>query len=283
MALVFQPLKVGIQRIVDRLFFHAPHEAVVRRLERLEQEVWHAEKLKAVSTLAAGMAHEIKNPLTSIKTFTSYLPQHGGDPAFQEKFQRIVTHEVDKIDQIVRRLLDFARPAVPQLGPVKVSQVLDETLELLSNEAVRRRVQIMRAYTPEDAIHADPQQLRQVFLNLFLNSLEAMTPPPARLPGGPAPDGAAPPLAEAAGSGMNGRGGRLVVSTARQPDRLTVTIQDTGCGIPKEQASHLFEPFFTTKPTGSGLGLSVAHGIIKEHRGTITIDSQPGQGTRVRI
>lgn len=283
MALAFQPLKIGIQQIVDRLFFRAPHEELARRMERLEQEVQHAEKLKAISTLAAGMAHEIKNPLTSIKTFASYLPQHGSDPAFQEKFQRIVTHEVDKIDHIVRRLLDFARPAALQLEPIKISQVLDETLELLSNEAVKRRVQVMRAYTPEDAIPVDPQQLRQVFLNLFLNSLEAMTPPPARLAGGPAPDGAAPPLAEAAGGGVNGTGGRLVVSTARQPDCLTVTIRDTGCGIPKEQASHLFEPFFTTKPTGSGLGLSVAHTIIKEHRGTIRIASHPGAGTTVKI
>lgn len=254
MALMFQPLKVGIQRVVDQLFFHAPHEEVARRMERLEQEVRQADKLKAVSTLAAGMAHEIKNPLTSIKTFASYLPQRGSDPEFQQKFQRIVTQEVDKIDHIVRRLLDFARPAVPQLEPVKLSQVLDETLELLSNEAVRRRVEVMRAYTPEDAIHADPQQLRQVFLNLFLNSLEAMED-----------------------------GGKLSVATASRNGHLTVTIRDTGCGIPKAQAGHLFEPFFTTKPSGSGLGLSVAHSIIKDHRGTITIDSQPGQGTRVRI
>lgn len=148
MALAFQPLKVGIQRLVDWLLFRAPQEELVRRMERLEQQVRHAEKLEAVSILAAGMAHEIKNPLTSIKTFAAYLPEKAHDPVFQQKFQRIVTQEVDKIDQIVRRLLDFAKPAPPQLQPTHVSQLLDETLEFLSNECLSRRIEVQRSYDP---------------------------------------------------------------------------------------------------------------------------------------
>jgi signal transduction histidine kinase len=255
MALGFQPLKFGIQRVVDWLFFRAPHEEVVRRMERLEQEVRQAEKLKAVSTLAAGLAHEIKNPLTSLKTFTAYLSEKRNDPAFQERFCRIVTQEVDKIDCIVRRLLDFAKPALPRLQPVQVSKLLDETLDFLNSEALKRRVEIKRSYEPEDTIQADPQQLRQVFLNLFLNSFEA----------------------------MNGSGGMLSVSTTRQGERMAVTIQDTGCGIPKERLSHVFEPFFTTKHNGTGLGLSVVQGIIQEHRGTVRFASEPGQGTTVTL
>ena len=251
MALFFQPLKVGIQRLVDRLLFRAPHEELVRRMERLEQEVRQADKLKAVSTLAAGMAHEIKNPLTSLKTFAAYLPEKGSDPAFQQKFQQIVTCEVDKIDQIVRRLLDFAKPAPPRLQPVQVSRLLDETLDFLNSEALRRRVEIERAYDGADAIQADPQQLRQVFLNLFLNSLEA----------------------------MNGSGGKLSVATTRQGSQLAVTIEDTGPGIPNEHLEHLFDPFFTTKPHGTGLGLSIVQGIITEHRGTIAFTSEPHRGT----
>jgi len=254
-ALLFQPLKFGIQRIVDWLFFRAPHEEVVKRMERLEEEVRHADKLKAISTLAAGMAHEIKNPLTAIKTFAEFLPEKGNDPAFQEKFQRIVTKEVDKIDRIVRELLQFARPASPQLESVPVSQVLDETLEVLSHECLARRIGIMRAYTPDDRVHADPQQLRQVFLNLCLNSLEA----------------------------MDGHGGQLTVSTSRNTSHVSVAITDTGCGIPKEQLAHIFDPFFTTKSSGTGLGLSVVHGIIKEHRGRLKIASELNQGTTVKI
>lgn len=254
MALAFQPLKVGIQRVVDRLFFHAPHEELARRMERLEQEVRDADKLKAVSTLAAGMAHEIKNPLTSLKTFAAYLPEKASDPIFQQKFQRIVTHEVEKIDQIVRRLLDFAKPASSPLQPAQISRILDETLDFLNNECVKRRIEVERSYDPNGTIHTDPQQLRQVFLNIFLNSLEAMED-----------------------------GGRLSVATASRNGHLTVTIQDTGLGIPKEHLDRIFEPFFTTKLNGTGLGLSVVHGIITEHRGTITLDSHPGEGTTVRI
>jgi len=279
MALVFQPLKVGIQRIVDQLFFQAPHEEVARRMERLEQEVRQVDKLKAVSMLAAGMAHEIKNPLTSLKTFATYLPEKGNDPAFQRKFQQVVTQEVDKIDHIVRRLLEFAKPAPPQLEPAAVSQLLNETLEFLSSEALRRRIEITRTYDDTDTIQADPQQLRQVFLNLFLNSLEAMTPPPARLPGGPAPDGAAPPLVVATGGGVNGSGGTLSVTTARHGSNITVTIRDTGKGISKEHLNHIFDPFFTTKSNGTGLGLSIVQSIVTEHRGTIVFESQPDQGT----
>jgi len=250
-ALVFQPLKVGIQRLVDWLLFRAPHEEMVRRMERLEQQVHHAEKLEAVSILAAGMAHEIKNPLTSIKTFAAYLPEKGTDPAFQQKFQRIVTQEVDKIDQIVRRLLDFAKPAPPHLQPTHVSRALDETLEFLSSECLKKRIQIERSYDPDDTIQADPQQLRQVFLNLLLNSLEA----------------------------MDGTGGRLSVTTATCNGQLTVAIQDTGPGIPNEHLTRVFDPFFTTKPHGTGLGLAIVHRIIAEHHGTIAFDSQLNHGT----
>lgn len=255
MALAFQPLKVGIQRLVDWLLFRARHEELVTRMERLEQEARHSEKLKAVSTLAAGMAHEIKNPLTSLKTFAAYLPEKASDPIFQQKFQRIVTQEVDKIDQIVRRLLDFAKPAPPQFQPTQVARLLDETLDFLSSERLRRRVEVERSYDTDDTIQADPQQLRQAFLNLFLNSLEA----------------------------MDGIGGRLSVSTRKTDNQLTVTIEDAGKGIPKEHLDRIFDPFFTTKHHGTGLGLSVVQSIIKEHGGTITIDSQVHQGTRCTV
>ena len=117
------------------------------------------------------------------------------------------------------------------------------------------RVEVHRRYGADDTIQADPQQLRQVFLNLFLNSLES----------------------------MNGSGGQLSVSTVRDGSRLAVTIKDTGHGIPKEQLHHIFDPFFTTKQGGTGLGLSVVHTIITDHRGTIRIVSHPGLGTTITL
>ena len=206
--------------------------------------------------LAAGMAHEIKNPLTSIKTFTEYLPHKYDDPAFREKFTRIVTQEVGKITSLVQRLLDFAKPAPPHLQPTHVSQLLEETLEFLSSDCLKQRIQIERAYGSDGAtIQADHQQLRQVFLNLLLNSLEA----------------------------MDGNGGTLSVSTTKQDARLAVTITDTGPGIPNEHLPRLFDPFFTTKPTGTGLGLSIVHRLVTEHRGTITFDSPLRHGTRCTL
>ncbi len=255
MALVFQPIKIGIQRLVDRLFFHAPHEELARRMERLEQEIRQADKLKAISLLAAGMAHEIKNPLSTLKTFAEFLPEKAHDPEFLRTFQPLVTKEVSRIDHIVRQLMNFAKPAPTQLQPVQVTNLLEETLSFLTSDCLKHRVQVHRVYDCDESVQADPQQLRQVFLNLLLNSLEA----------------------------MDGQGGELAVATARHNGHLQVTIEDTGPGISKADLTHVFDPFFTTKASGTGLGLSVVQGIITEHRGRIDITSAPGHGTTVTL
>jgi len=254
MALAFQPLKLGIQRLVDWLIFRVPQEELVRRMERLEVEVQQAEKLKAVSSLAAGLAHEIKNPLASIKTFTDHLEGHYDDSAFRGKFKKIVGGEIERINLIVQQLLEFAKPVPPKLTPVEVPRLLDETLELLNSELVQRHVEVKRHYEVSPKVLADPQQLKQVFLNLVLNSLQA----------------------------MNGTG-KLEVQTSSQGSELTITIGDNGAGISPKDLPHIFEPFFTTKAAGTGLGLAVVHGIIKEHGGRIRLESQLGRGTQVTL
>lgn len=251
-AVFFNPLRNRIQAWVDHALFNAtPAELAVQR-EQLLVEVRKGDQMKAVATLAAGMAHEIKNPLTSLKTFTDYLPSKGSDPAFRRKFQRVVTQEVGKIDRIVHQLLDFSKPTPPQLQLIRVSEVLDETLDFLNSECLKRRVIIKRTYDAEDLVSGDPQQLRQVFLNLFLNSLEA----------------------------MDGHGGTLSVAATQQNGQLTVTIQDTGPGIPAAHLGQVFEPFFTTKPSGTGLGLSVVRNIVEEHGGRISLENVNGHGAR---
>lgn len=254
MAVVFQPLRARIQRMVERLFFGASREELVKRLEQLEEQVRQAEKLRAIAILAAGMAHEIKNPLTAIKTFTEYFPEKVGDAVFRKKFHRILTMEVQKIELIVRRLLDFSKPAKLQLQPLRLSEVLHDTLELLSHECLRRGITIERSYDSEEVIAGDPQQLRQAFLNLLLNSLEAMD-----------------------------RGGVLTVSMIEDEGRLRVTIEDTGKGISKSDLQRIWEPLFTTKANGTGLGLSIVRDIVKDHGGTIVFDSHLGLGTRCTL
>ena len=255
-AVGFIPVRNAIQEWVDRAFFGGSQEKLAQENERLKDELVKAERLKAVSTLAAGLAHEIKNPLTAIKTFTAFLPEKGAEPEFQKKFARIVSKEVERIDATVRQLLAFAKPTPPSLQPVRLGRLLEETVELLSNECVHRRITVERTYAREDTIQADPQQLRQVFLNLCLNGLEA----------------------------MDGAGGTLTLRL-EQPtaQRIRVAIGDSGRGIAPEHRERLFEPFFTTKPTGTGLGLAMVHRIVTEHGGTITVDSAVGQGTTVSL
>ncbi len=253
-AVFFNPLRNRIQAFVERALFKATTAELVTQREQLLAEVRKGEQMKAVGTLAAGLAHEIKNPLSSIKTFTEYLGTRYADPEFRVKFQKVVGGEVERINLIVQQLLEFAKPVPPKLMPLEVSTLLDETLEFLNNEFLQHHVEIHKWYEAQALILGDPQQLKQIFLNLFLNSLQA----------------------------MNGAG-RLEVHTARHGAELVVTITDNGTGITPKDLPHIFEPFYTTKPTGTGLGLAVAQGIVKEHGGRIEVESQPGQGTTMRF
>ena len=254
-AVGFIPFRNLAQRFIDHAVFRGSLLELVRQRERLLVEIQKTDHLKAVATLAAELAHEIKNPLTAIKTFATYLPQKADDPVFRQKFQRIVTQEVDKVDGIVHRLLDFAKAVHPQFQPTTLSQLLEETLDFLNSDCLKRRVSIQRAYATPGLIQADPQQLRQVFLNLCLNSLDAME-----------------------------HGGTLSVGTAAENSHLNVTIADTGKGISKAHQAKLFDPFFTTKPNGTGLGLTIVRDIVREHGGTITLESPgPGRGTRCTL
>jgi len=252
MALIFQPLKVGIQRLVDLLLFRAPREELVKKIERLEGEVRLTDKLRAVSKLAAGLAHEIKNPLSAIKIFTEHLEARYDEPEFRAKFQRIVGGEVERINLIVQQLLELAKPMPPKLVPVDVPKLLEETLELLNSELVNHHVRIRRHYEDHEQVLGDRQQLKQVFINLILNSLQA----------------------------VNGRG-RLELRTTLEGPNLAVTIADNGCGIAPKNLPRLFEPFYTTKATGTGLGLAIVHGIVREHGGRVAVESRLGQGTRL--
>ena len=254
MALVFQPLQVGVQRFVDWMFFRAPQEELIRRIERLEQETRQTEKLKAIATLAAGMAHEIKNPLSSIKTFTDFLPQKYDDPAFRAKFTKIMKHEVEKIDVLVRRLLDFAKPARPKMRLVRLSRLIDDTVDLLHGALMSKHIKVEKAYSLVDEVEVDAVQIKQVFLNLILNSIEAMD-----------------------------KQGCISITTIRENGHVEAQVIDTGPGIPKKDLPRVFDPFYTTKPQGTGLGLSVVHGIVREHGGHIIVDSDTGRGTLVRI
>lgn len=243
----------------------------ITALKRLEFQIRRSDRLASLGTLSAGMAHEIKNPLVSIKTFAQLLPERYQDSDFRETFSNLIGHEIDRIDSLVNQLLRFARPAKPLLKPMHVHTVLEKSLQLVGHRLYHKEIKLTRSWQADvDTIRADADQLEQVFLNFFLNAMEAMKP-----------------------------GGEMVVSTDIQPaeewvttvtgtngdvhEVLRITIRDNGEGIRSEDIPHVFDPFFTTKDYGTGLGLSVVHGIIQEHAGQIEVESEISKGTAFHI
>ncbi len=242
----------------------------VTTIKKLELQVRRTDRLASLGTLAAGMAHEIKNPLVTIKTFTQLLPERYEDGDFRETFSSLIGQEVKRIDSIVNQLLKFSRPAKPNLTPTGLHEVLDNSMNLIQQQLRQKGIKLVRSYNAQnDLVQADPDQLNQAFINFFLNSIESMS-----------------------GGGELSVSTDLVHSDLYSPNlwkerdgtgHIRVSIRDTGEGIPADHLTRIFDPFFTTKSHGTGLGLSVAHGIIQEHGGLIDVESELAKGTTFYI
>lgn len=243
----------------------------ITALKRLELQIRRSDRLASLGTLSAGMAHEIKNPLVSIKTFAQLLPERYQDSDFRETFSNLIGHEIDRIDSLVNQLLRFARPAKPLLKPMHVHEVLEKSLMLVGHRLYQQEIKLARLWNADiDTIHADADQLEQVFLNFFLNAMDAMKQ------GGELVIETEIRAAEEWVTAING-------SNGDRHEVLRVTVRDDGEGIRDEDIPHVFDPFFTTKDYGTGLGLSVVHGIIQEHGGQIEVESRVAQGTSFHI
>jgi PAS domain S-box-containing protein len=234
----------------------------------LEAELRRSEHLAAIGTFAAGLAHEIKNPLTSILTFTRHLARRFDDERFRQRFQGVVPRELERINGIVEGLLDLARPTRLSPAPVAVSELLDQAVELYANQIDTRRIRVVREYASGlPRVLADRTHLYQALVNLVANALEAMD------------EGGTLGLRVELAGGLELPGMRPgLVLPAREP-QLRVEVRDTGAGIPALASANVFNPFYTTKPTGTGLGLAIAHKVIEDHRGHIGFTSAPGRGT----
>jgi len=226
------------------------------QVKSIQSQLIQSEKLAAIGKLAAGVAHEINNPLTGILTNSSLMLQDldADDPRHDDL--QIIVDETLRCRKIVKGLLDFARQTAPLKQAVNLNQVVDDVLNLVKNQAAFRNINFATELADGlPTVLADKDQMRQVVLNIVLNAGEAV-------PGG----------------------GEIRVTTQLDPtDHVCLTISDTGPGIPETIKSRLFEPFFTTKTTGTGLGLAIAYGIMERHRGTIDILSSPGEGTTIRL
>ena len=212
--------------------------------------------MASLGTLTAGLAHEIRNPLVAIKTFTQLLPERLDDEEFRNQFLTIASGEVDRISMLINELLDFARPSDPRLKPEDINSILDGMILLVSTESKKKYVQVQKNYTPDlPLVSVDREQIKQVFLNVLLNAIDA-TP----------------------------ENGEIVVKTRSfvKPGGdpyIQVEFTDTACGIPSANLEDIFNPFFTTKTKGSGLGLSISNQIVQDHKGYVHVESELDKGS----
>jgi signal transduction histidine kinase len=228
----------------------------------LEQNFQHLDRLASIGTLSASMAHEIRNALQAGKTFFDLLFEKHQDAELVDVARR----EICRIDAITSRMLKFVGTAEPAFGEVHLHEVLEHSLRLVQPQMDDRLISLNRSFQAvPDRVSGDDLQLQQAFVNLFLNALEAM-----------GPRGTLTVATQNSSPGAGPKG--LPADT-----RIALTIQDSGAGIPAENLARLFEPFFTTKPGGTGLGLPITKRIIQEHRGDISVESEPGKGTTFRI
>ena len=236
----------------------------VTEWRRIQEQIMQSEKLAAIGQLAAGVMHEINNPLATIgacvAAIEGRLSVRGPVGAQVAEYLEIIQREVDRCSRIVDGLLDFSRPKAADKRALSLNAIVDETLFLLKHHERFKDLPVSRELAPDlPQTLGSAEQLIQVLMALMLNALDAME-----------------------------QGGQLSIRTRRDPahaDELVIEVQDTGVGIPRAEQSKIFEPFYTTKPPGrgTGLGLSICYGIVTDHRGRMEVDSQPGHGATFRV
>jgi PAS domain S-box-containing protein len=231
----------------------------VSEINRLETQLRRADKLSALGTLSAGVAHEVKNPLHALTLNLHLLEKEisagrGASPDAQE-YLAVLRSEIQRIHRIVENFLRFSKPAIPEVKPLDVNALLERVLSLIAFEAAEHLVTIETAFEASlPSVFGDEGQLSQVFLNLTMNALQAMP-----------------------------NGGVLGVFTRLDGGWVEIAVKDTGDGIQAEALPHVFDPYYTTRPRGVGLGLAIAHRIVEGHRGTIDVETDVGKGTMMTV
>jgi two-component system sensor histidine kinase HydH len=228
----------------------------LQMIRELEERVRRADRLASLGKLAAGIAHEVRNPLASIKGFAQYLKGTFSHNESGAEYADIIVEEVERLDKVVSALLNFAKPKPLQLEMHSINSIIEEALTLIEDKAKADHISIIKNFVVDIPLTAvDKEQIKQVFLNIFLNATQEME-----------------------------EGGTLEVTSRSGGDSsVMVEIKDTGRGISTENMKNIFSPFFTTKESGFGLGLSIAHTIIESHGGEISVKSEIEKGTIFKI
>ena len=225
---------------------------VIKISDELEKSVIRAKNLESLAAMSAGMAHEIRNPLTSIKGYAQYIQYEVDDESSLKSDAQIIIDEVDRLNRIISRFLSFARPKELQMKPTLVNEVVSGVLRVIEKEIGKKQIKFYTKLKETPCAMVDFDQLEQVVLNLVLNSIQAMP-----------------------------QGGKLSIYTGylKGLNMVFISIKDTGIGIEKENYDKIFEPFYTTKDKGTGLGLAICSRIIENHKGYFSVNSIKGLGT----
>jgi two-component system sensor histidine kinase HydH len=249
------PLEIGASLLEDENRTSLGYVILFKDLTEvrsLRREIERSRRLASVGRLAAGVAHEIRNPLSSIKGFATYFKERYQDSPQDQKTADIMISEVDRLNRVVGQLLEFSRPVPVSPQPTSLKNFVADSVRLIEHQAAEKDITVNTLISAKinEAI-VDPDRLNQVLLNLYLNAIESMEP-----------------------------GGKLDVKLAEKEDnRIEIKVSDTGCGIAGKDLPRIFDPYFTTKSTGTGLGLAIAHNIMEAMGGQIGVQSRPGHGT----
>lgn len=248
------PVSISASKIINEEGQFVGQVLLLRDLgeeRRLHDAIRHKEKLAAIGGLAAGVAHEIRNPLSSIKGIASYYKSKFEDGSEDKEMAGVMIEEVDRLSRAVSELLELARPAKLNIKSSNVNNLLEHSVRLIQREATAKNVHIQLNITADSLlVDIDPDRLSQSLLNLYLNALQAMP-----------------------------NGGQLTIDSSAVGGAVRVDIRDSGAGICPEDLSKIFDPYFTTKSKGTGLGLAIVQKIIEAHHGIVKVRSSIGQGS----
>nr|WP_320017473.1 ATP-binding protein [uncultured Desulfobacter sp.] len=220
------------------------------QLRDLKKQVETNRRLAAIGKLAAGVAHEIRNPLSSIKGFATYFARQYENEPEDVEIAKIMIQEVERMDRSITQLLEFAKPMAVQIKQTRIEPLIRHSLKLVSHDLGKKKIHVETDIrTKRETIYTDPERICQVLLNLYMNALNAMD-----------------------------NNGILEVGVADVADNLEIRVADNGCGIPEKDFEKIFDPYFTTRAKGTGLGLSIAHRIIENLKGEIRVENRPSKG-----
>ncbi len=254
------PLEIGASLLADESGTHLGYVILFKDLTEvhaLRREIERSQRLASVGRLAAGVAHEIRNPLSSIKGFATYFKQRYQDVPEDQQTADIMIQEVDRLNRVISQLLEFARPVTVSPKPTSLKTLVKDSLKLIERQSQDKQISIdTRNSAHIDEVKIDPDRINQVLLNLYLNAIEAMEP------GGKL---------------------RIEISDSEENGGLIIQTSDTGHGISDADLSRIFDPYFTTKSSGTGLGLAIVHNIVEAMGGTIEVKSEAEAGTTFTV